>query len=192
MTNNPDLNQLFRALSFAAAKHTSQRRKDAEASPYINHPIAVAALLAVEGAVTDEAILVAALLHDTVEDTETSFEELETEFGLEVRRLVAEMTDDKALPKERRKQLQVENAPHKSIRAKQIKIADKICNLRDIVAQPPANWPLQRKQQYLNWTRQVVEGCFGVNPCLDRIYEDAYRRASAALIDEAAEQEEGR
>jgi guanosine-3',5'-bis(diphosphate) 3'-pyrophosphohydrolase len=123
---------LLRAASFAAHKHRDQRRKDVEASPYINHPIAVATVLAIEGGVTDEPILVAALLHDTVEDTATTFEELEQEFGRDVAELVREMTDDKSLDKDVRKQLQIAHAPAASSPAKQIKIADKICNIRDI------------------------------------------------------------
>ena len=175
-------NILFQTLSFAATKHRDQRRKDVEASPYINHPLAVAAVLAVEAGVEDEVTLIGALLHDTVEDTETTFEELQQHFGEEIMLVVKEMTDDKSLPKEKRKQLQVENAPKKSARARQIKIADKISNLRDIIASPPAHWPLNRKQEYLAWTQQVVAGCRGVNERLDSIYDETVRSAKKALL----------
>jgi guanosine-3',5'-bis(diphosphate) 3'-pyrophosphohydrolase len=157
---------LLKAIAFAAEKHRHQTRKDAEASPYIIHPIAVATVLAVEGDVDDEATLLAAILHDTVEDTETSFAELEKHFGLEVTELVRELTDDKSLKKDERKRLQVEHARASSPRAKQIKIADKICNVLDIAVSPPADWPLERRREYLKWSERVVAGCRGVNPKL--------------------------
>ncbi len=132
-----DAAPLLRALSFASVKHRNQRRKDAESSPYINHPIAVASVLSTECGVADEQLLVAAILHDTVEDTETTFEEIKEHFGVSVMHLVRELTDDKTLPKEERKRLQIEHARSASPAAKQLKIADKICNIRDISANPP-------------------------------------------------------
>ena len=153
---------LLKAIAFAADKHSRQRRKDADASPYINHPIAVAAALAVEGEVTDEATLLCAALHDTVEDTDTTFAELEQQFSTEVADLVRELTDDKSLEKAERKRLQIEHAKGMSSRAKQVKIADKICNVRDVTASPPAIWPLQRRLDYLLWSEKVVAGCRGV------------------------------
>jgi guanosine-3',5'-bis(diphosphate) 3'-pyrophosphohydrolase len=178
---------LLRAAVFAAEKHRHQRRKDAEASPFINHPLAVATVLAVEGGVTDESLLVAALLHDTVEDTETTFDELEETFGKVVRNLVAEVTDDKLLPKQERKRLQVEHARGSSDAAKQLKIADKICNVRDIATKPPAGWPEERKAEYLDWTRRVVAGCRGVNPGLDAACDAALAEGRGMLgLDEEA------
>ncbi|HRK74638.1 MAG TPA: HD domain-containing protein, partial [Rhodothermales bacterium] len=141
---------IFRALSFAAEKHRHQRRKDVTASPYINHPIAVASVLAVEAGLDDPILLMAAILHDTVEDTETNFEELLDHFGTEVAELVRELTDDKSLPKEIRKTLQVEHAPHRSQKAKCLKMADKICNIRDILEHPPAGWSPERRLAYLD------------------------------------------
>lgn len=173
----PDPASLLRAASFAAEKHRDQRRKDAEASPYINHPLAVASVLAVEGEVVEETLLVAALLHDTVEDTETGFAEIEKVFGSRVRDLVEEVTDDTSLPKKTRKQRQVERAPRASSAAKQLKIADKICNIRDIAESPPADWSRERKTDYLRWTERVVAGCRGVNPKLDAIYDAALAAA---------------
>jgi len=182
-----DAATLLRAAAFAAEKHRHQRRKDAEASPFINHPFAVATVLALEGGVTDESLLVAALLHDTVEDTETTFEELEETFGTAVRTLVAEVTDDPSLRKRARKQLQVEHAPGSSDAAKQLKIADKICNVRDIATKPPAGWTEERKVEYLIWTRRVVAGCRGVNPGLDAACDLALAEARRVLgIDEEA------
>ena len=123
----------------------------------------------------------AALLHDTVEDTETTFEEIERSFGADVRDLVAEVTDDKSLPKQRRKELQIENAPHKSDRAKQLKIADKTCNIRDIDAENPAGWEQERKVEYLRWAERVVEHCRGVNQELDEHFDEAIRNAREKL-----------
>ena len=173
--------RLLHALDFAAKKHRDQRRKNAEASPYINHPIAVAAVLAGEGGVSDETTLLAAALHDTVEDTQTTFEELERHFGLDVSGLVRELTDDKSRPKDERKHLQVQHARQSSAQAKAIKIADKVCNIRDITECPPAGWGLERRLEYLVWSEQVVAGCRGVNPRLDQVFDQALARARGAL-----------
>jgi len=172
---------LFAALKFAADKHSRQRRKDSDATPYINHPIAVAEVLTRVGGVTDSATLQAAFLHDTIEDTQTTPEELDKHFGQEVRSLVEELTDDKSLPKQERKRLQIEHAPHLSPRAKQIKIADKICNLQDITATEPADWPLQRKRDYFDWAEKVVAGCRGCNPQLERCFEAVLKERRLAL-----------
>jgi guanosine-3',5'-bis(diphosphate) 3'-pyrophosphohydrolase len=167
-----DLSRILLAASFSARKHRNQRRKDAEESPYVNHAIEVATVLAVEGGVTDVDLLVAALLHDTVEDTQTTLEEVATHFGDDVKGIVGEVTDDKSLPKQRRKQLQVETAAHKSARAKELKIADKICNVRDIDRDSPANWDTARKIQYMKWATAVVDGCRGVNPQLEALFDE--------------------
>lgn len=162
---------LLRALHFAADKHRDQRRKGAEASPYVNHLIEVTEILAREGSVADLTTLQAAILHDTVEDTQTTPEELEALFGTEVCTVVAEVTDDKRLPKTERKRLQIVHAPHLSSRAKLVKMADKISNVRSIIDAPPAEWSLQRRQEYLDWSDQVMAGCRGNNPALDRLYD---------------------
>jgi (p)ppGpp synthase/HD superfamily hydrolase len=168
---------LLAALEFASLTHGTQRREDVDASPYVNHLIAVARVMADAGGVTDEPLLVAAVLHDTVEDTKTTSEELEAEFGATVAGLVAEMTDDKSLPKEERKRLQIVHAPHASPGAKQLKIADKIANINDLISRPPARWTLERKLDYLAWAGQVVAGCRGVNPRLDTAFDDLSARA---------------
>jgi len=163
---------MLQAIRFSAHKHQRQRRKDEDASPYINHPIEVAELLATIGEVTDLPTLIAAVLHDTVEDTGTTFLEVEETFGRDVRRLVEEMTDDKALPKQERKRLQIEHAQQLSERAKQIKIADKICNVRDVTHTPPPNWSLERRKEYLKWAAKVVEGCRGSNTRLEIRFDE--------------------
>lgn len=162
---------ILKALHFAAIKHRDQRRKDVEASPYINHPIEVAELLAREGGVTDALTLQAAILHDTIEDTNTTRAELDEVFGPEVRRVVEEVTDDKSLPKAERKRLQIEHGPHLSARAQQVKIADKISNVLGVSTAPPADWSMQRRHEYLDWTEQVVQGCRGRNPALESFYD---------------------
>ena len=164
---------LLDALEFAADKHRNQTRHDAEDSPYVNHLIAVTHILAAEGGVEDEAALLAAVLHDTVEDTDTTFEQLDARFGATVSGLVREMTDDKSLPKDVRKQLQIEHAPGASALAKQLKIADKISNIRDITSRPPVDWSRRRKVEYFDWAEQVVAGCRGVNPLLERAFDEA-------------------
>ena len=170
------MNQLILAIAFAANKHRNQRRKDAEASPYINHPIALANVLANEGGVTDETVLIAAILHDTIEDTETTVEELTAIFGETITTIVLEVTDDKALPKAERKRLQIEHAPTISAAAKLVKLADKICNLRDIVASPPEKWPLERRQAYFDWAKAVVDGLRGSHTGLEQTFDEAFHR----------------
>lgn len=172
---------LLDALAFAADRHRSQKRKGADGYPYINHTIAVAHVLSAEGGVEDPSILAAAFLHDTVEDTPTSLEELGERFGPAIRDLVQELTDDKSLPKERRKELQVQHAPHASPAAKQLKIADKIANIRDLTDAPPADWTMDRKREYVAWAERVVRGCRGVNPRLDAAFDAAVARATSLL-----------
>lgn len=176
-----NLGLMLAAAAFAARKHSSQRRKDAEASPYINHPLALADVLANVGGVTDIEVLCAALLHDTIEDTETNADELRAEFGAAIERIVLEVTDDKSLPKQARKDLQIEHAPHISAKAKLVKLADKICNLRDIAVSPPAGWSRERKLEYFEWSKRVVNGLRGMNPALEEEFDRVYRRGVAML-----------
>ncbi len=163
---------VLKALRFSAEKHRDQRRKDAKSSPYINHPIQVAETLWTVGGVRDANLLVAAILHDTIEDTGTQPGEIKTEFGEDVLALVLEVTDDKSLPKPVRKQLQVDNAPHKTQSAKLLKLADKISNVQDIIASPPKDWSLERQKEYLLWTEKVVAGLRGVNKALETYYDN--------------------
>jgi (p)ppGpp synthase/HD superfamily hydrolase len=169
------------ALHFAAHRHRDQRRKGEEASPYINHPIEVAELLARVGGVTDMVTLQAAILHDTLEDTQTTREELGAVFGPEVLSVVEEVTDDKSLPKAERKRLQIEHAPYLSERARLIKLADKISNVRAIVDTPPSGWTLERRLEYLDWTERVIAGCRGCSAPLERYYDEALARGRSCL-----------
>ncbi|MGZ9167224.1 MAG: HD domain-containing protein [Anaerolineales bacterium] len=172
---------ILKALRFAAEKHSEQRRKNAKASPYINHPIQVAEILWRVADVRDETLLIAAILHDTIEDTATTREEIESQFGADVLALVLEVTDDKSLPKQTRKQLQVEHAPHKSRHAKLLKLADKISNVGDIITTPPPDWSLERRQEYLLWTEKVVAGLRGVNEKLESQYDELLARGKQSL-----------
>ena len=178
-----DIALLLDALTFSATKHRDQRRKDKEASPYINHPIQVVNLLWTVGQVRDPIVLAAALLHDTLEDTATTAAELTALFGPEVLALVQEVSEDKTLPKAVRKRLQIEHAPHKSMHAKYIKLADKICNVSDIHHSPPADWPLQRRREYLTWTAKVVEGLRGTHQALEALYDRTLAAAQQHLHD---------
>ena len=178
-----NISTLLKAIRFAAEKHRNQRRKDQEASPYINHPIAVAEILFQQGGVMDIVTLVGGILHDTIEDTETTLEELETHFGGEVRAVVQEVSDDKNLPKEERKRLQIENAKDASERARLIKLVDKICNLQDIIASPPANWAVDRKRKYVEWARSVIEQIRGTNSDLERHFDGLCQEALLRLAE---------
>lgn len=168
-----DMARVLAAAHFAADRHRDQRRKNAEASPYINHPLALADLLANEAGVRDPIVLMAALLHDTVEDTQTTCEEIAERFGSEVAGIVAEVTDDKALDYAERKHMQVATAAGKSSRAKLVKLADKICNLRDLATSPPPEWNDARRAAYVGWSVDVVAGLRGVCPPLEAAFDRA-------------------
>ena len=169
------MNLLVKAIAFAADKHRNQRRKDKDSSPYINHPIALADVLANEAGIDDQNVLIAAILHDTIEDTETTQEELSRLFGDAITAIVLEVTDNKALPKAERKRLQIQHAPHASRRAKLVKLADKTCNLRDIASSPPAEWSLERRREYYDWAKQVVDGLRGTHPTLEHLFDQAFK-----------------
>ncbi|XP_071864255.1 metazoan SpoT homolog-1 [Bombus fervidus] len=168
LTNAELLSIVIKCANFAAIKHKDQRRKDENETPYINHPIGVANILVQEGNIHDPVVIIAALLHDTVEDTDTTFEEIETQFGTEVRNIVKELTDDKSLPKVERKRLQIENAPKCSHKAKLIKLADKLYNLRDLQKAIPVGWSEDRVKEYFKWAKAVVDGCRRTNFNLER------------------------
>jgi guanosine-3',5'-bis(diphosphate) 3'-pyrophosphohydrolase len=178
-TENKEL-LILRAIDFAARKHRDQRRKDEEASPYINHPISVSLVLADIGGITDAEVLSAAILHDTLEDTDTTAEELEAAFGKRIRKLVEEVTDDKRLPKAKRKDLQIDHAAQLSRDAVLIKLGDKISNVLDVTHSPPAKWNIERRREYLDWAEAVVNNCPRVNSALEayfaQVLEDGRRR----------------
>jgi (p)ppGpp synthase/HD superfamily hydrolase len=169
-----DLQRILAAACFAAEKHAGQKRKGRAAEPYINHLIEVAELVAAACPVLDVNLVMAAFLHDTIEDTGVTAQELERRFGSDVTALVLEATDDKSLPKETRKALQVESAPYKSVRAQALKLADKISNLRSLLASPPAEWSPERKREYSEWARRVVSGFASPNPLLLAEFEKVY------------------
>lgn len=177
---------VLKALAFAANKHRDQRRKDNNASPYINHPIALATVLCNEGGITDVNVLCAALLHDTIEDTETTPTELTKLFGKTISDLVMEVTDDKSLPKAERKRLQIEHAANASYEAKLVKLADKISNLRDIANCPPADWDSNRKQEYFDWAKKVIDQIRGTSAVLERIFDELYAGSMVAQDERAS------
>ncbi|MHB8529481.1 MAG: HD domain-containing protein [Caulobacteraceae bacterium] len=164
---------MARAYDFAAIKHQSQRRKGDAAEPYVNHLTEVALLVATATKGADAELVIAAILHDTVEDTQTTFGELAAAFGPRVASLVVEVTDDESLPKAQRKRLQIEHAANSSPGAKLIKIADKTSNLRSVCASPPAGWPPERVAEYVAWAKEVVAGCRGQNPWLEAQFDAA-------------------
>ena len=163
---------LLQALHFAATKDRDQRRKGAEASPFINHPIEVAELLARVGGITDLITLQAAILHDTLEDTQTITVEVEAIFGSAVCAVVQEITHTKKSRKSKRKRLEIDHTPHLSVRAKLVKLTDEISNVRSIIETPPAEWSLERRREYFNWSERVVAGCHGSNAALEQAYDD--------------------
>lgn len=175
MTREPELKLLIKALSFAANKHRNQRRKNVDAFPYINHPISLVNILCNEAHITDINVICGALLHDTVEDTETTAEELAIEFGQAISDIVMEVTDDRSIEvKQERKQLQVEHASQISAQARLLKLADKISNLRDLTNDPPATWSLERRREYFDWAKQVIDELRGTHSGLEELFDQAY------------------
>jgi (p)ppGpp synthase/HD superfamily hydrolase len=179
--------EILRAAAFAARVHATHRRKGAAQEPYVNHVIEVAQILAEHGAPT--LAVVAGLLHDTVEDSDEDPEpctlaQIEAAFGAEVAAVVAEVSDDKSLPKEVRKGQQIRRARGISDAAKQLRLADKIANLRSVAESPPAGWDHARRVEYVGWAGRVAAGLRGVNPALDALFEATYRAAVAKLAAE--------
>jgi guanosine-3',5'-bis(diphosphate) 3'-pyrophosphohydrolase len=181
--------RIFLALSFAAEKHKGHRRKGGRDIPYINHPIGVAALLATVGGVTDPDILAAAFLHDTVEDTDTTPEELESLFGPVIAGLVAEVTDDPAIDSETRKVVQERDAPFKTHKARLIRLADKTCNIYDIAHAPPPNWSIERRLAYFDWAERVVNALGPTHDALEAEFKSRLAAARALVQNEQAAQE---
>jgi hypothetical protein len=177
---------ILKAASFAAKKHRAQKRKDAEESPYIGHPLRVAELIADIGGIDDPEIICAALLHDTIEDTDATYDELQCIFGEKVTKLVREVTDDKSLPKQTRKELQIEHAPSLSAGAVLIKLADKCSNVYDLIHSPPHNWSMERKAEYLDWAEKVISNCPTVNVALEDHFTALVREGRMNLQIEAA------
>jgi len=176
-----DIAFILKAIEYSAGRHRKQFRKGEDKTPYINHPIGVANLLAQVGE-HDPVLLSAAILHDVIEDTvendkekKALIDEIRNEFGEDVLSLTLEVTDDKNLDKTERKRRQVTDAPHKSIRAKKLKIADKTMNLRDIYSDPPTWWNRQRIVDYHTWAEDVVAGLRGVNPQLEKIFDETLK-----------------
>ena len=176
-----DILLIARAWNFAAERHSSQRRKGQVQEPYINHLSEVAELVAMATEGKDANLIAAAILHDTVEDTETLLGELAAVFNEDVAKLVAEVTDDKALSKKVRKHRQVHSASGKSSRAKILKLADKTSNLRSLAKSPPADWSPRRKREYLAWALKVAEGLRGTNAWLEARFDEAATQLQQVL-----------
>ena len=176
MSEIEDMGLVIRAAQFSAWKHRHQRRKGHAAEPYINHPLDVAHVLWFEGGVRDPVIIAASLLHDTIEDTQTSVGELQGEFGEEVAELVMEVTDEPSVHWQVRKKLQISRAKGASLAARQIKLADKICNLRSMIASAPKGWSVERVRNYFDWSKQVIDQLRGANPSLERRFDSIYAR----------------
>lgn len=172
---------VVQAAHFAADKHRDQRRKGVRNTPYINHPLEVADLLSRVGGIEDPVVLAAAILHDTIEDTNTTRVELATVFGNDIAALVAELTDEPGLMWQQRKRQEIDHAPHLSYRAKMIKIADKTCNVSDTITNPPGEWTLSRRRDYLEFAELVADGCRGVNDALDGEFDRVMAEARVKI-----------
>ncbi|XP_014780413.1 guanosine-3',5'-bis(diphosphate) 3'-pyrophosphohydrolase MESH1 [Octopus bimaculoides] len=177
------LSTVIECANFAAIKHKNQKRKDVEGTPYINHPIGVSYILTNEAGITDPLVIQAALLHDTVEDTDTTLQEIEDHFGKEVAGIVAEVTDDKSLAKAERKKLQIEHAKTSSHRAKLVKLADKLYNLRDLNRSTPVGWTEERVQQYFVWAKKVVRNLAGTNEPMEKALDIIFQERNISELE---------
>jgi guanosine-3',5'-bis(diphosphate) 3'-pyrophosphohydrolase len=176
MITKEPVSLIVEAAAYASEKHLLQRRKGYDQLPYINHPLQVARHLADEGHVEDKYILASALLHDVVEDTETTVGDIEQQFGTKIASIVAEVTDDPELDKAGQRKEQIEKAPKLSPHAQMIKIADKTCNIRDLMNYP-INWDKKRKLDYVEWAGKVVDGVRGVHPRLEGYFDRTVQQA---------------
>jgi guanosine-3',5'-bis(diphosphate) 3'-pyrophosphohydrolase len=181
MSNQMLLSQYIDAILFATKKHQGQTRKDRNHSPYITHPIAVVLVIVEIGKITEPNIIISAILHDTIEDTNTTPKELSQNFGNEVLKIVLEVTDDKSLPKEERKRLQVKHAPDLSYAARIVKWGDKLVNCRDILTNPPEDWPIERRQNYIQWAADVLAQIRDTNPLLEAEFDQMVEEAENEL-----------
>jgi (p)ppGpp synthase/HD superfamily hydrolase len=172
---------VLRAADAAARWHVHQRRKGIAQEPYINHLLEVASLVGEATGGTDPNVVIAALLHDAIEDQGVTSEVLASEFGQHVADVVMEVSDDKTLPKDERKRRQIETASKKSREAKLIKLADKISNLRTIAVSPAADWSVERRLEYIEWAKAVVAGLRGTSPWLEQRFDEAVAAAERSL-----------
>jgi GTP diphosphokinase / guanosine-3',5'-bis(diphosphate) 3'-diphosphatase len=188
------------AVSLAAHCHANQRRKDELSTPYINHPIAVFSILAAEAEERDVDVLCAALCHDLIEDCASNdaerarlSKEIQSRLGQRVLAIVREVTDVKELPKVDRKRLQVEHAPFLSEGATLVKVADKIANLRDVLASPPKDWDVGRRLAYFDWANQVVCATRPINSRLRQLFDEVYSMRGSLAVDaiDCTERDEG-
>lgn len=170
-----DLHLLMRALNYAAEQHKAQRRKGNESVPYINHPIKVTAIITQFVPNAGDELIAAALLHDVVEDTDATIDDIKNRFGEKIASIVQEVTDDKSLAKAKCKQKQIDNAPHLSLNAKLIRISDKIANVRDICGENIPDWDYKTKIEYLNWAEEVVKGLGKFHDELEFTFKDEVR-----------------
>ena len=181
MNGSNEVSEVLRAMRYAAGRHASQRRKGVAAEPYVNHVVEVAERVARSSHGPEVDLVIGALLHDIIEDTEGSYDEIAGLFGFGVADLVQEVSDDKSLPKAERKRLQVETTPHKSANARRIKLADKAANLAALMESPPADWDRARLAEYVDWAKAVAEGCRGVDPALEAEFDAVCARADSAF-----------
>lgn len=171
-----EMAKIVRAAYFAGEKHKDQRRSDKEETPYINHPLELASILVDEGYVDDVNVICAALLHDTIEDTETTFEELESIFGPVVTNIVREVSNDMTLSSTERRIRETENIPGLSHPAKLVKLADKIANIRDISTMPPVGWTLAKKEAYFDFSLSIAERAKDASPLLYEVFVRDYHK----------------
>ncbi len=170
--NNSDVEKILKGVEFAADKHRLQTRKNKEKTPYIAHPIGVAENLMKTGNVRDASMIIGALLHDTLEDTQTTFSEIEKAFGKDVANYVKELSCDKGLTHSEKNRRQVIEASHKSAGAAQIKLADKLANLSELTHNPPSSWTQERVDQYYEWAQSVIDRLPAANPALKKAVDD--------------------
>lgn len=182
--NEGDIHIVLEAVGFAAEGHNGQLRENPEKTPYIIHPIRVTEHLMTIANVHERDILVAALLHDTVEDTKITFADIQKSFGTTAEGYVRELTDNMSLPQEERMKLQIETAPKKSLAAAQIKLADKYDNLKSLQSNPPATWDQKKIDEYFLSAKKVTSSLPAANVPLKKAVDDVISQYKPVVVEQ--------
>jgi len=155
--NEKDAEAVLGAAIFATEKHKSQVRSNEKKTPYIIHPIEVADLVMKIGHVYDKDVLITALLHDVMDDTQTTYEQITSLYGTKVSSYLEEMTSKQGLSLKEQKKQQIMQAFRQNPSVAIIKLSDKLSNLKTLATSPPPSWSRDRIDQYFQWAQTVIE-----------------------------------
>jgi (p)ppGpp synthase/HD superfamily hydrolase len=175
------IEKLFEALEYASKLHKDQRRKGNGGSPYVNHLIEVASLLSRVAEVTDHEVIIAAILHDVLEDTEAREGDIFDRFGGTVLAYVKHVTDDKLLSLEKRRIAQLKSIENSSSQIQLIKLADHCSNIASL----PPSWDRARLESYISWSHSIAVHCYSASEELAKVYKKRYDSALEICVSQA-------